>query len=121
MKVVLRSPIAPDGVDYRHSLTLNGVYEVLGLSGEDYQLLNNKNEPIFYAACCFEVVDCKEPVFWVSEFGSEGERYAGPAEWSLPGFFEDFHDHNPSVKAQFFADLVRLYPWTVKSRSEVKG
>lgn len=87
-------------------------YEVLGLSQDHYQLLNDKDEPVLCDACCFDVKEATVPPFWVSQFGDEGERYAHPAEWSRPGYFENWHDGVPDVVAGFRQDLERLYPWT---------
>ena len=116
MRVVLRNPHAADGRDFRYSLTVGREYEVIGLYSDDYQLLNDKDEPIQYDTCCFEVTDPAEPPFWVSEIGEEGERYAHPAEWPLSGYFEDWHDGVPEVVAGFWSDLPRLYPWTAMTR-----
>lgn len=116
MRVALRNPLTPEGCDYRHSLTVGGEYEVIGFCIDCYQLLNDMQEPVLYEMACFEVVDPTEPAFWVSEFGDEGERYAGPPEWSRPGYFEKWHDDDPAVLAAFAADLPRLYPWTAAQR-----
>jgi len=111
VRVILRNPIAADGRDFRHSLTVGREYEVLGLCIDSYRLLNDKDEPILYDACCFEVSDAEEPAFWVSHYGEEGERYAYPTEWSRPGYFEDWQDGVPAVVTGFWRDLERLYPW----------
>jgi hypothetical protein len=116
LRVVLQNPNAADGRDFRHSLTVDREYEVLAICANDLRLLNDKAEPVLYDAVCFEVTDATEPSFWVSEFGDEGERHAGPREWLVPGYFEDWHDHIPKIVAEFWADLVRLYPWTVNDR-----
>jgi hypothetical protein len=116
MRVILRNPHAPDGRDFRYSLTVGREYEVLELCLGSYRLLNDADEPILYDACCFEVSDPVEPTFWVSTFGEQGERYASPIEWSRPGFFEDWHDGVPMVVAEFWRDLERLYPKTAAER-----
>lgn len=116
MRVILRNSFAADGRDFRHSLTVGREYEVLGLCSNSYQLLNDQDEPILYDACCFEVSDAAEPVFWVSCYGEEGERYTHPAEWGRPGYFEDWHNGVPAIVAAFWRDLERLYPWTAAKR-----
>lgn len=116
MRVILRNPHAADGRDFRYSLTVGREYEVLGQSQDSYQLLNDHDEPILYDACCFEVTDPTEPPFWVSEYGDKGERYAHPAEWSRPGYFEDWNDGVPEIVEGFWSDLARLYPWTATER-----
>lgn len=112
MRVILRNPHAADGRDFRYSLTVGREYEVLGLGSDYYQLLNDRNEPIYYDACCFDVSDATEPTFWVSTYGEEGERYAYPAEWNRRGYFEDWHDGVPEVVEAFWRELLLLYPWT---------
>jgi len=116
VRVVLRNPHAADGRDFRHSLTVGREYEVIGLCADDYQLLNDRDEPILYDACCFEVTDPAEPAFWVCEVGTDGERYAHPPEWPARGYFEDWHDGVAAVVSEFWADLPRLYPWTANAR-----
>ncbi|VTR99412.1 Uncharacterized protein OS=Planctomyces limnophilus (strain ATCC 43296 / DSM 3776 / IFAM 1008 / 290) GN=Plim_0788 PE=4 SV=1 [Tuwongella immobilis] len=116
MRVILRNPHADDGRDFQYSLTVGREYEVLGLCIDSFRLLNDKDEPILYDTCCFEVSDAAEPEFWVSHDSEEGERYAHPAEWSRPGYFEDWHDGVPAVVACFWRDLERLYPWTAAER-----
>ncbi len=116
MRVVLRNPFAADGRDYRHLLTVGREYEVIGLCADDYQLLEDGDAPSLFDPCCFEVTDPAEPSFWVCEVGADGERYAHPAQWSAPGYFEDWHDGVAEVVAGFWADLPRLYPWTAETR-----
>ena len=64
MKVVLASRNAPDGSYYR-SLTVGRTYEVLGIEGDLYRLLNDRDEPIFEPEC-FKVIDAVEPSHWIS-------------------------------------------------------
>jgi len=91
VKVVLRNPDASDG---RHfwSLTVGQEYEVLGIDCDWFRLLDDTGEPLLFDPECFEVIDPREPGFWVSEVGAEGERYAYPPGWGVPGFFEAWHD-----------------------------
>jgi len=110
MKVILRNTHASDGRDFRHSLTVGGEYEVLGIEADDYRLLNDKGEPILYDPECFDVVDQAEPAFWKSEVGDEGERYAYPPGWGVPGFFEAWHDRNKLVQKVFAEQLAFWYP-----------
>jgi hypothetical protein len=109
MKVILRNPHASDGRDFRHSLTVGGEYEVLGIEADYYRLLNDKGEPILYDFQCFDVVDPTEPAFWMSELGNEGERYAYPPGWGVPGFFEAWHDGNKLVREVFAEQLAFWY------------
>jgi hypothetical protein len=110
MKVVFQNPHTSDCRDFRHSLTLGGEYEVLGIEAGYYRLLNNKGEPILYDSACFDVVDQAEPVFWKSEVGDDGERYAYPPGWGVAGFFETWHDQNIIVRMLFDEQLAFWYP-----------
>src|SRR4051794_20555949 len=73
-------------------------YMVLGIEAGDYRLLDDDVEPVLFDPACFEVIDPMEPAFWVSEFGEEGERYAYPPGWGVPGFFEGWHDRVEVVR-----------------------
>jgi hypothetical protein len=115
MKVVLRSPSAPDGTEYR-SLTPGRVYEVLGIEGDWFRLLDDTDDPILFDPVCFEVTDPVEPEYWVTVRGEEGERYAYPAEWGDAGFFEDYHDNLPRARETFWSGLRRYYPDTARER-----
>ncbi|WAS93151.1 hypothetical protein [Nannocystis punicea] len=100
-----------------YSLTLGRVYEVLGVSGDMYQLLNDDNGPYLYEDECFEVIDPTAPDFWQFEhFGSS--TYAYPPSWAAPGFFERVDDEDPLACAQFWRDMEILYPWTFSQRRE---
>ena len=110
MKVVLRNPLASDGRDFRHSLTVGGEYDVLGIEADDFRLLNDNGEPILYDLECFEVVDPTEPPFWKSVLGDEEERYAYPPGWGVPGFFEAWHDRDKLVRKVFTEQLAHWYP-----------
>ncbi len=115
MRVVLRNPFATDGRDFRHSLTLGGEYEVLGIECDALRLLTDTGEPVLFDADCFEVTDPAVPPFWVSLVGDEGERYAYPPGWGVPGFFEAWHDRVDVVREVFAAQLAAWYPGAAKA------
>jgi hypothetical protein len=112
MKVQLTSWSAPDGTECA-SLTLGRVYEVLGIEGDWLRLINDRSEPVLYDPVCFRVVDPAEPAHWVCVV-EDGTRYAYPPEWGRPGFFEDWHDCAPSVRAAFAEQLRVLHPDVVR-------
>ncbi len=91
------------------SLTIGQTYKVLGLEADMYRLLDDANQPYLFDPECFEVIDSIEPSFWVSKIGDEGERYCYPAQWSSPGFFEDFFDGNKQVIETFWRMYHQLY------------
>src|SRR5690606_25857103 len=105
----LRSRDAPDGTTY-WSLTLSREYEVIGIEADDYRLIDDTGEPILFDPACFEVVDPAEPAFWLSGHGEEGERYAYPPGWDVPGFFEDWHDGVEVIRRAFAEQLAHWYP-----------
>ena len=90
-------------------ITMGKSYQVIGIEADAYRILNDDSDPCLYEPGNFEVVDPHEPKFWESELGSDGERYAYPAAWNSPGFFENFHDKEPTVVAQFWRDHERLF------------
>ena len=109
MRVALRNPDSPDD-SYLWSLTVGGVYEVLGIAANDYRLLDDAGKPLLFNPLCFEVIDPSEPAFWLSEYGEEGERYAYPPGWGVPGFFEDWHDGVKVVRRTFAEQMAHWYP-----------
>jgi hypothetical protein len=109
MKVLLRNPDAIDGRKY-WSLTVGREYEVLGIESDCYRLLDDNREPILFDPESFEVTDSQEPSFWVSHIGDEGERYAYPVAWDVPGYFEDWHNGVEIVRQSFTDQLELLYP-----------
>jgi hypothetical protein len=48
------------------------------------------------------LVDSREPVDWVTEFGDDGERYSYPRPLNKSGFFEDFFDEKAKAVAIFW-------------------
>ena len=79
-------------------------------------MLNDENEyvrrrdPVLFDPSLFDIVDPKQPNFWVVNLGKEGERYCYPEEWSEVGFFEDFHDRVQYVIDIFWDVVERRYP-----------
>ena len=65
---------------------------VIGIEADDLRLLNDTGRPYLYPSRLFAVTDRREPRDWVTEFESDGERYAYPSRLNKPGFFEDFFD-----------------------------
>ena len=108
MKVQLTIRNSPDGAEYA-SLTLGRVYEVLGIEGDWLRLINDRGDPVLYDPACFRVVDPSKPADWVW-IVEDGARYAYPPEWGRPGFFEDWHDGVPAVKAAFAEQLREWHP-----------
>ncbi|SRR6266852_644831 len=65
-------------------------YVVIGIEADDLRILNDAGRPFLYPSRLFRVIDRREPGDWVTEFGSDGERYAYPPALNSAGFFEDF-------------------------------
>ena len=86
-------------------LTTGQPYVVIGVEGDDFRILNDAGRRYLYPAGMFQVVDAHEPHDWVTEYGDDGERYAYPAPWNGPGFFEDFLDERPKVTKTFWRVL----------------
>jgi hypothetical protein len=109
MRVALRKPLASDGADYRHSLTTGSEYVVIGLSADHFRLVNDHGEPVLYESECFEVTDATESAFWLSRV-DDGDRYANPPGWGVPGFYEAWHDRVEVVRRVFAEQLAFWYP-----------
>jgi hypothetical protein len=60
MKAVLKTALAPDGTHY-WSLTPDRVYEVLGIEGDWFRILDDRGDPVLFDPACFDVIDDIEP------------------------------------------------------------
>ena len=107
MKVILKQTNTLDGCII-WSLALGQTYEVIGIEGDYYRIIDDTDDPVLFDTTCFDVVDILEPVFWKS-FLEDGVRYAYPPEWQRPGFFEDYHDYNEEVRRSFWQDHERYF------------
>lgn len=77
-------------------------YVVIGIEADDFRILNDAGRPYLYPNRLFAVTDRQEPRDWVTEFGSDGERYAYPPPLNNPGFFEDFFDDKSRAVGTFW-------------------
>jgi hypothetical protein len=82
-------------------LSIGREYVVIGIEGDWFRIVNDRNEPILYDPNVFTITDFSEPSFWTTEY-IDGERYSYPENWSCPGFFEDYHDGVLQVVAFFW-------------------
>ncbi len=62
--------------------------------------MDDMGAPVLFDPSLFEVVDPARPSAWVTEW-LDGVEYAGPAEFSAPGFWEDFHEHDAQARTTF--------------------
>jgi hypothetical protein len=83
-------------------LTFGQPYVVIGIEGDDLRILNDAGRPFLYPPSLFSLVDPREPVDWVTEFGDDGERYSYPPPLNKSGFFEDFFDQKAKAVATFW-------------------
>ena len=77
-------------------------YVVIGIEADHLRILNDAGRPFLYPPKLFSLVDHREPVDWVTEFGDDGERYSYPPPLNKSGFFEDFFDQKAKVVATFW-------------------
>ncbi len=101
-------------------LTVGRRYEVLGICADNYQVLDDDDDPILFDPSGFRIIDDAEPEFWVNDWGDDGERYAHPEAWSRPGFFEDYHDRVRAVRDEFWDGVRELYPETWEERRHAR-
>lgn len=93
----------------RLSLTLGRTYRVLGISIDDYRLLNDKGHPVLYRARLFDVVDPSIPKDWVTTFGEDGERYCDPG-WLSEYVWNDYFDDVESAVLEVRTYLESIAP-----------
>ena len=77
-------------------------YVVIGIEADAFRILSDEGRPYLYPARLFAVVDPREPVDWITEFGEDGERYAYPPPLNSTGFFEDFFEARKEAVARFW-------------------
>jgi hypothetical protein len=107
MKVVLKRRETSDG-RVIGTLKLGNAYEVIGIEGNDYRIVDENGEPILFEPGCFDLLDASEPDFWLSRVEG-GVRYAYPPDWMRPGFFEDFFDRKDEIRRAFWSQHTRYY------------
>jgi hypothetical protein len=83
-------------------LTFGQPYVVMGIEGDELRILNDAGRPFLYPPDLFSIIDPREPVDWVTEFGDDGERYSYPPSLNKSGFFEDFFDQKAKAVATFW-------------------
>jgi hypothetical protein len=83
-------------------LTFGQPYVVIGIEADHLRILNDAGRPFLYPPNLFSLVDPKEPVDWITEFGDDGERYSYPPPLNKSGFFEDFFDQKAKAVATFW-------------------
>ena len=83
-------------------LTFGQPYVVIGIEADDLRILNDAGRPFLYPPALFSVVDPREPVDWLTEFGEDGERYSYPPALNKSGFFADFFDEKRKAVATFW-------------------
>jgi len=89
-------------------MTIGKDYDVLGIEGNYYRVIDDSGKPYLYDPEQFEVLDNSEPKCWCTEY-IDGDRYSYPKKWNQRGFFEDYHDGVQDVIDQFWHDCKELY------------
>jgi len=83
-------------------LTFEQQYVVIGIEAGELRILNDVGRPFLYRPDLFSLVDHREPVDWLTEFGDDGERYSYPRSLNKSGFFEDFFDQKAKAVSTFW-------------------
>jgi hypothetical protein len=87
-----------DGI--AHEFTPGAAYEVIGIEAGDFRVIDDSGAPILAPPSLFEVADPARPAQWKS-WHQDGAEYAYAPELARPGFFEDFHEREPSAVREF--------------------
>ncbi len=88
-------------------LTEGKVYEVIGVEGEFFRIVDDSNEPILFSKELFKVIDATIPSDWI-ETKFDDELYIEPPETNKPGFYEDFFDDKPYAIKKFQELLIKM-------------
>lgn len=91
--------------DKYSDITPGQLYFVIGIEADDYRILNDGGKPYLYPSELFQIVEYYEPGDWVTEYGSEGERYSYPPLLNRAGFFEDYFEGNEKAVSIFWHEV----------------
>lgn len=95
IKLKQENPDYPD-------LTPEQPYFVIGIEADDYRILNDFGKPYLFPSDLFDIIDPREPSSWITEYGSDNERYAYPEDLNEAGFFEDYFDGKDEALSKFW-------------------
>lgn len=98
MRARCKSNACPDG--RVAALTVGQSYAVIGIEAGDLRVIDDMGAPVLFEPELFEITEAARPAGWVSET-IEGDEYAGPAEFSGVGFWEDYFEQDPDARAAF--------------------
>jgi hypothetical protein len=104
MKVVAKPEIHDHILDEFNNQNLepNKVYEVIGITGEYFRVINEASEPILYPKYLFYVIDPTIPGSWIRKDYPDDEYFIDPPELSGSNFdYEDYFDGKPEAKTIF--------------------
>ncbi len=109
MQVRLAKPVRPDGRDERSCLSSDRDYTVIAIEYDMYRLINDFGEPTLHDADAFITTNNEKPRFWISIHTADVD-FEGPECWSVPGFFDDWHDSIHNTLMNFQRTLAIYYP-----------
>lgn len=93
----------PDGRT-NPSITAGKQYVVVGISLDDYRLVNDRDEPVLFPTILFDVIVSHRPADWVRVTDEDGGVYLDPPACAAPGFYERWHDGDP-IARRIFAEV----------------
>jgi hypothetical protein len=93
MKVKARSYIHDRLFDesQHRGLSVGELYDVVGLSGAYFRVIDDDDRPVLYPKGLFDVVDPTIPADWIT-ITADDVSYIDPPECAEPGFYEDYFD-----------------------------
>ena len=90
-----------------HNIKPGKIYEVIGLDWKTYSIIDEDNEPALYSKKYFNVVDSTIPKEWIWKKFEDNTYVADPPEFSEPGFFERWHEHEESARKIYDEYLIK--------------
>jgi hypothetical protein len=88
-------------------LSADQFYFVIGIEADDYRILNDAGKPYLYPPELFDIIEATIPTGWITDIGTDGERYAYAAPLNQAGFFEDLLDQKPEQMSIFWGIVNR--------------
>jgi hypothetical protein len=113
MKVCLRSRAEAERNDIRDWLRLDEEYVVLCIEANlwksvYYRIASLEGTPALFEASLFTITDPRVDEEWIVRQDDSGRLVFEPEPWSVPGFWEDYFNQDPTAVARYRDVLQRM-------------